>query len=75
MCVSDSDDEINLSLEGLAPDLETLKKAQRVVVIPKWEWVVRKFTSDARQLENANTELQSAQLLALFEGISVRSHS
>ena len=34
MCVSDSDNEINLSLEGLAPDLETLKKAQRVVVIP-----------------------------------------
>ena len=36
--------------------------------------MVRKFTSDARQLENANTELQSAQRLALFEGTSVRSH-
>lgn len=49
MCVSDSDDEINLSLEGLAPDLETLKKAQRVVVIPK-ERAVHKFTRDASQL-------------------------
>ena len=34
MYVSDSDNEINLSLEGLVPELETLKKGQRVVVIP-----------------------------------------
>ena len=59
MSDSDLEEETALSLEGLAQELETLRKAQRVVIVPK-ERVVSRFTGDGPQVKEFQEQVRAA---------------